>query len=103
MPTPAHREPAPLLEEIVPTALFRGEVEAWAQRLSVTPKEIRLRAMRHKWASCSRRGRLTFDLELLRADPGFRAEVIVHELLHLKVPNHGKLFQSLLRAHLGER
>jgi len=28
-------------------------------------------------------------------------QVIVHELLHLKVPNHGKLFRTLLRAHVG--
>ena len=28
--------------------------------------------------------------------------MIVHELLHLRVPNHGKLFKSLMRAHLGE-
>ena len=27
--------------------------------------------------------------------------VIVHELLHFKVPNHGKLWKSLMRAHLG--
>ncbi|MFZ5565244.1 MAG: YgjP-like metallopeptidase domain-containing protein [Thermodesulfobacteriota bacterium] len=28
--------------------------------------------------------------------------VIVHELLHFFVPNHGKLWKSLMRAHLGE-
>lgn len=28
--------------------------------------------------------------------------VIVHELLHFSVPNHGKLWKSLMRAHLGE-
>ncbi len=27
--------------------------------------------------------------------------VIVHELLHFRVPNHGKLWKSLMRAHLG--
>jgi hypothetical protein len=27
--------------------------------------------------------------------------VIVHELLHFFVPNHGKLWKSLMRAHLG--
>jgi hypothetical protein len=27
---------------------------------------------------------------------------IVHELLHFYVPNHGKLWKSLMRAHLGE-
>ena len=28
--------------------------------------------------------------------------VIVHELLHFSVPNHGKLWKSLMRLHLGE-
>ena len=28
--------------------------------------------------------------------------VIVHELLHFRAPNHGKLWKSLMRAHLGE-
>jgi predicted metal-dependent hydrolase len=28
--------------------------------------------------------------------------VIVHELLHFYVPNHGKLWKSLMRAHLGD-
>jgi predicted metal-dependent hydrolase len=27
--------------------------------------------------------------------------VIVHELLHFSIPNHGKLWKSLMRAHLG--
>ena len=31
-----------------------------------------------------------------------RAEVIVHELLHLKFPNHGKVFKALLRAYLAD-
>ncbi|MDZ7295619.1 MAG: M48 family metallopeptidase [candidate division KSB1 bacterium] len=65
-----------------------------------TPRQVAIRPMRRKWASCSSRGRLTFDTELLRQPAGFRREVIVHELLHLKVPNHGRLFRSLLRAHL---
>ena len=28
--------------------------------------------------------------------------VIVHELLHFSVPNHGKLWKSLMRVHLGD-
>ena len=45
-------------------------------------------------------GRLTFNTELLSQGADFRAEVIAHELLHLKVPNHGPLFRALLKAHL---
>lgn len=32
----------------------------------------------------------------------FRDYVIVHELVHMKVPNHGKLFKSLMHAFLPE-
>ncbi len=82
--------------------VFKAEVEAWAKRIGVKPREVRLRPMRCKWASCSSRGRLTFDTELLRQPARFRAEAIVHELLHQKVPNHGKLFRALLRSHLAK-
>jgi len=90
------------LEEVVPQDLFRAEVAVWAQRIGVTPREIHIRPMKRKWASCSSRGRLTFDVELLRQPAAFRREVIVHELLHLKVPNHGPLFKALLKAYLQE-
>jgi predicted metal-dependent hydrolase len=80
---------------------FKNEVARWAKELEVAPKEVRIRAMRRKWASCSSSGRLTFDAGILRQPAEFRVEVVVHELLHLKIPNHGKLFKSLLRAHLG--
>ncbi|MCX8155581.1 MAG: M48 family metallopeptidase [Verrucomicrobiae bacterium] len=88
------------LEQAVPVDLFRGEVRVWAERLGVVPKEIWIQPMRRKWASCSSRGRLTFSTELLNQSADFRRQVIVHELLHLKLPNHGKLFKALLRAYL---
>ncbi|GAB6067550.1 hypothetical protein JCM13664_08680 [Methylothermus subterraneus] len=90
------------LEEAVPIDVFRAEVWAWAKRLGVTERvrEIHFRTMKRKWASCSSRGRLTFNTELLQQSAAFRRQVIVHELLHLKVPNHGKLFNALLKAYL---
>jgi predicted metal-dependent hydrolase len=90
------------LEETVPLEVFKGEVSAWAKRIGVEPKEVHVRPMRRKWASCSSKGRLTFNTELLGEPALFRREVIVHELLHLKLPNHGKVFRSLLRAYLAQ-
>ncbi len=87
------------LKRAVLVETFRSEVNGWAQRIGVEPKEIRLRSMKRKWASCSSSGRLTFDTSLLQQGPHFRAEVIAHELLHLKVPNHGQRFRSLLRSY----
>jgi len=88
------------LEEIVPVELFKAEVRSWARKIDVEPREIHVRPMSRKWASCSSRGRLTFDTALLQQPARFRNEAIVHELLHLKVPNHGRLFSALMKAYL---
>jgi predicted metal-dependent hydrolase len=63
---------------------------------------LAIRPMRNKWASCSTAGNLNFNDELLTLDREVADYVIVHELLHFFVPNHGKLWKSLMRAHLGD-
>ena len=84
--------------------LLIAEARAWARRIGVEDRirEIHVRPMKRKWASCSSKGRLTFDTELLSQPARFRAEVIVHELLHLRIPKHGKVFRALLKAYLDE-
>ena len=81
-------------------AEFRAQVQTWAERVRVRTRQLRLQPMRRKWASCSTRGTISFSTELLSQPAAFREYVILHELLRLKVPNHGKLFKTLLRAYL---
>ncbi len=90
------------LEVAIPRDVFLAEVEAWARRMAVRPKSVQLRPMSRKWGSCSTAGRVTFDTSLLHQHAEFRKRVIVEELLHLRVPNHGKLFKALLQALLDE-
>lgn len=78
---------------------FLQSVSDWAVKLKVSPREIHLRPMSRKWASCSTNGRLSFSCALLQQPRAFRNEVIVHELLHLRLPNHGRLFKRLLALH----
>lgn len=89
------------LEQRVAVDVFKAEVQRWAKQIGVEPKEIHVRPMKRKWASASSTGRLTFDIDLLAEAPEKRAEIIVHELVHLKVGNHGPLFKALTRAHVG--
>jgi hypothetical protein len=81
-------------------AAFKAEVHKWALKIGVQPKRVQVQSMRKKWASCSRAGRLCFSKDLFEEDAAFRVVVIVHELLHLQVPNHGKLFKSLMNAYV---
>lgn len=56
--------------------------------------------MTRKWGSCSTAGTITLADDLGRQAGPFQDYVIVHELLHLKVPNHGKVFKTLMGLHL---
>jgi predicted metal-dependent hydrolase len=78
---------------------FKEKVHSWGTKIRVKPEQIRVQKMTRKWASCSTAGWVTFSEDLLREAEPFQDYVIVHELLHLKIPNHGKLFKSLLTAH----
>ena len=80
---------------------FKHHVLAWSDKLHVQVRALAVRPMRNKWASCSTAGRLNFNSELLSLPRDLADYVIVHELLHFSVPNHGKLWKSLMRAHLG--
>jgi len=79
---------------------FKEEVLTLAEDVGVKPREIHIQSMKRKWASCSSRGRLTFDKKLLDEPDEVRVKIILHELLHLKYPNHGKMFKLLLDAYL---
>ena len=80
---------------------LKARVGEWREKIGVTVREMHVREMRRKWASISSDGwRLTLDSGLLSEKPEFCDYVIVHELLHLRVPNHGKLFKTLMSAYL---
>lgn len=80
---------------------LKSRVREWEKKIKVKVKEIHIREMRNKWASITTDGgRLTLNRELLTHNPEFVDYVIVHELIHTRVPNHGKLFKSLMTVHL---
>ncbi|MCL0028405.1 M48 family metallopeptidase [Peptococcaceae bacterium] len=74
----------------------------WEKELRVSIKRVQIREMKRKWGSCSKDGTLTLNKELLNMPIKCVEYVIVHELLHLMVPNHGRTFKTLLYAYLPE-
>ena len=70
---------------------FKNRVHHWAEKLDVEVAWLGMRSMSTKWASCSTNGHMDFNVELLALDQELWDYVIVHELLHFFVPNHGKL------------
>ena len=85
---------------LYPTQELRRRALAWAVKLRVNPRVIRVQDMRRKWGSCSSAGTVTLASDLVDQDPRFQDFVIAHELLHLRVPTHGRLFKALMSAHV---
>lgn len=79
---------------------LRAKAFAWAARLNVELRMVRVQHMSRKWGSCSTSGTVTLANDLAEESPEFQDFVIAHELLHLRVPNHGKLFKALMTVHV---
>lgn len=62
----------------------------------VEPPRIVVRRMAKRWGSCTRTGKVILNLDLVKVPVHCIDYVILHELCHLKVHNHGKEFYRLL-------
>lgn len=85
---------------LTPAARLKRRVHMWVVKLHVMPRVVRVQRMTRKWGSCSMAGTISLAIDLDEESEGFQDFVIVHELLHLKVPNHGRLFKALMTAHV---
>lgn len=76
-------------------------VAEWRKRLRVSVASWSVRKMKTRWGSCNyRKGRITFNLELIKKSPECVDYLVAHELAHLRVPDHGPRFVALMDKHV---
>jgi len=76
-------------------------VEHWRSVMGEPPVEWQIKQMRSEWGSCvAKKRRLLFNLELARVPQTCIDYIIVHELSHLLIPNHSKLFERHMAQYL---
>jgi hypothetical protein len=69
-----------------------------APALGVSFGRVQIRAQRTRWGSCSPRGDLSFNWRLVLAPFDVLDYVVVHELCHLREPNHSARFWRLVAS-----
>ena len=78
-------------------ALILPMVEKYAKLMNVKPNQVYYRATISKWGSCDVKTRnICFSAYLLLLPKWCVEHVVVHELAHLIVPNHGKDFYAVM-------
>jgi predicted metal-dependent hydrolase len=73
--------------------------EREAETIGVSYRRIRIGAQRTLWGSCAPSGTLSFNWRLVLAPLEVLDYVVVHELCHLRVPNHSRRFWALVERH----
>ena len=83
-------------------ATFTRRIEELVQRtprlrLRETPP-LTVRRLEKRWGSCSTAGRILMNVEAVKVPAGCLDYLLLHELCHLRQPNHGPAFWCLLDA-----
>ena len=79
----------------------RPLIAKWEQRLEVSVGHLFVQRMRTRWGSCNpKRGSIRLKTELAKKPPECLEYVVVHEMAHLLVPNHGDRFMAVLDRSL---
>lgn len=77
------------------------ECHRMMQATGIPLPAITIRAMKTRWGSYSyRTGRITLNLNLIKAPVSCLDYVIIHELCHIKLRHHGPDFWRLVSRHL---
>lgn len=75
---------------------FADAVREWSSRVGATPSAVLVRGQRRRWGSCSAGGVVRLNWRLVLAPRELIDYVVVHELAHLRVPDHSPAFWSVV-------
>ena len=81
-------------------AVLPPKIAYWSEKMGVTPTGFRVTTAKTRYGSCSAKNSLCFSCFLMNSPEDAIELVVVHELCHIRVKNHGPAFYSLLEHYL---
>jgi predicted metal-dependent hydrolase len=78
--------------------LFTECISHFAPLIKVNPVEIKLSSARTQWGSCTTRGTVRLNWQLIKMPLPLVDYVVVHELAHLREMNHSAAFWNVVES-----
>lgn len=83
-------------------AEFAEPIIARFEKYGVAPSSLYIQEMENRWGSCTPKGKIILNTQLIRAPRPCIEYVITHELCHLLHPDHTKAFWELLQKEMSD-
>lgn len=77
-----------------------SHVELWAEKMGLSPTNLRFRKTKRQWGSCSGKNVLSFNTMMMKLPHDVIQYIIIHELAHIKHKHHQKDFWQLIKEYL---
>ncbi|MDD5156981.1 SprT family zinc-dependent metalloprotease [Sulfurimonas sp.] len=77
-----------------------SRVDYFAKLMNLSYSELKFRKMKGRWGSCSSKGVITLNTQLIKIDKKIIDFIVVHELSHLVHMNHSKMFHGLVKQYI---
>jgi len=77
---------------------FVQRVAHYAPLLNVVPHAVKLSEAKTQWGSCTVRGSVRLNVQLIKLPPRLIDYVVVHELAHLRELNHSAAFWRVVES-----
>ena len=77
-------------------AQLPGRLAEFASRYGFTYNRVAIKHNSSNWGSCSTKGNINLNLSIIRLPRILQDYVLLHELCHLRHPDHGHAFHLLL-------
>lgn len=80
--------------------LLTPRIKYYAENIGVKCKHIHITNAQYTWGTCTPGGNLNFNWRLIKAPIEVIDYIVVHELAHLKIPNHSSEFWNIVAVQL---
>ena len=96
------RESGQLMSPAAARKLLVDRLGVLARRHGFAYNRVFVRRQKTRWGSCSGRGNISLNINLVRLPPDLVDYILLHELMHTRILNHGPRFWAELEKIVGD-